>query len=334
MNIYRVGGSIRDSLLGKKSSDTDWVVTGSSPEEMKSKKFKQIGSSFPVFLHPKTNEEYALARKEKSTGKGHKDFIFSFSPNVTLEEDLFRRDLTINAIAQDKNGNLIDPYNGLKDIENKILRNVSVAFKEDPLRAFRVARFYAYLDDFRLHNHLKVELKNISESGSLSSLSKERVWAEVEKALEFNFRRFLEIIVEFDLLKPWFKNLKNIPNKFPSDPFAKWCATEMKNNYSLGSELIEDKSKQAKLNFWKLLDSFDETKALSKKVKFFKKFVNNNKDNDFFWALQFFPNKETFIKRVYSQFKDYDFSYLQNKQYNEIQNEKLRIIEGLILKNE
>ena len=108
----------------------------------------------------------------------------------------------------------------------------------------------------------------------------------------------------------------------------------MKNNYSLGSELIVDKNKQTKLYFWKLLDCFDKTKAQSEKVKFFKKFVNNNKDNDFFWALQFFPNKETFIKRVYSQFKDYDFSYLQNKQYNEIQNEKLRIIEGLILKNE
>ena len=334
MNIYRVGGSIRDSLLGKKSSDNDWVVTGSSPEEMKSKKLKQIGSSFPVFLHPKTNEQYALARKEKSTGKGHKDFIFSFSPDVTLEEDLSRRDLTINAIAQDKNGNLIDPYNGLKDIKNKTLRNVSDAFKEDPLRAFRVARFYAYLDNFKLHPKLKAELKSISESGSLSYLSKERVWAEVEKALHFNFKRFLEIIVEFNLLEPWFKNLNNIPNMFPSDPFAKWCTTEMKNNYSLGSELIKDKSKQTKLYFWKLLDSFDETQGLSEKVKFVNKFVNSKKDSDFFWTLQFFPNKETFIKRVYSQFKDYDFSYLQNKQYNEIQHEKLRIIEGLILKNE
>ena len=127
MKIYKVGGAVRDAQMGLRPKDTDWVVVGSSPEEMIKKGFKQVGKDFPVFLHPNTNEEYALARKDRKTGVGHKDFQFNFSPNVTLEEDLERRDLTINSMALDENGNLIDPFNGAKDIENKCFRPVSLS---------------------------------------------------------------------------------------------------------------------------------------------------------------------------------------------------------------
>jgi len=150
MKIYEVGGAVRDTLLGKTAKDRDWVVVGSSPEEMVSNGFKPIGKDFPVFLHPSSNEEYALARTEKKTGHGYHGFNFYFGKDVTLEEDLSRRDLTINAIARDSSGNIIDPYEGIKDLERKIFRHVSDAFLEDPLRAIRLARFHTYehLKDF------------------------------------------------------------------------------------------------------------------------------------------------------------------------------------------
>ena len=150
MKIYKVGGAVRDSLMGLKSSDKDWVVVGSSPEEMISNGFKPIGKDFPVFLHPETNEEYALARTEKKTGTGYGGFTFYYGKDVTLEEDLSRRDFTINAIAQDDAGVIIDPFDGQDDIKNKLFRHVSDAFFEDPLRAIRLARFFSYdhLKDF------------------------------------------------------------------------------------------------------------------------------------------------------------------------------------------
>ena len=146
MKVYLVGGAVRDKLLGIPVKEKDWVVVGSTPQEMRDKGYRQVGKDFPVFLHPDTNEEYALARKERSTGPGHTAFNFSYSPNVTLEEDLSRRDVTINAIAMDDAGNLIDPFNGKGDLENRIIKHVSDAFIEDPLRVLRVARFYAQLD--------------------------------------------------------------------------------------------------------------------------------------------------------------------------------------------
>ena len=150
MKIYQVGGSIRDELLGQTPKDKDWLVVGSSPEEMINKGFKPIGKDFPVFIHPDSKEEYALARTEKKSGYGYKGFTFYFGKDVTLEEDLSRRDLTINAIARDKDNNLIDPFDGIKDIESKTFRHVSDAFLEDPLRAIRIARFktYPHLKDF------------------------------------------------------------------------------------------------------------------------------------------------------------------------------------------
>ena len=139
MEIYLVGGAVRDALLGIPVKERDWVVVGSNPEEMHDLGFKAVGTDFPVFLHPNTKEEYALARTERKRGKGHKGFIFHADKNVTLIEDLKRRDLRINAIAQSESGEIIDPYNGKKDIKNKVLRKVSDAFQEDPLRVLRVA---------------------------------------------------------------------------------------------------------------------------------------------------------------------------------------------------
>ena len=145
MKIYLVGGAVRDTLLGIEVKERDWVVVGATPESMIELGYKQVGSDFPVFIHPDTKEEYALARTERKSGTGHKSFSFNTKTNVTLEEDLKRRDLTINAIAKTREGDLIDPFDGQKDLKNKILRQVSDAFKEDPLRVFRVARFSAKL---------------------------------------------------------------------------------------------------------------------------------------------------------------------------------------------
>jgi tRNA nucleotidyltransferase (CCA-adding enzyme) len=182
MEIYLVGGAVRDKLLGKPGQDNDWVVVGSTPEEMETHNFKAVGKDFPVFLHPETKEEYALARTERKAGKGYKGFTFHTSADITLEEDLARRDLTINAIAEDHAGNLIDPYNGKQDIEDKILRHVSPAFVEDPLRVLRVARFAARFG-FRIAPETMALMKKISESGELDTLVPERVWNELEQAM-------------------------------------------------------------------------------------------------------------------------------------------------------
>ena len=192
MKIYLVGGAVRDKLLGIPVKDRDWVVVGSSPDEMKKKGFKQVGKDFPVFIDPKTGEEYALARTERKSGHGYTGFEFDTNSNVTLEEDLARRDLTINAIAQDKDGNLIDPFNGQEDIKNKKLRHVSDAFSEDPLRVLRVARFYAKFDDFIVVPETVDKIKEIVESGELEHLTPERKWLEIYKTGEdlgkfFNF---------------------------------------------------------------------------------------------------------------------------------------------------
>ena len=188
MKIYQVGGSIRDELLGRDCGDRDFVVVGSSAQEMRSKGFKQVGKSFPVFLHPKTKEEYALARLESKTGLGHKAFAFDVQPEVSLEEDLSRRDLTINAIAKDKQGKLHDPFCGIQDLEARVLRHVSAAFVEDPLRVLRVARFCAELADFgfSVAGETLALMRQVVESGELLSLSKERIYQETLRALRAN----------------------------------------------------------------------------------------------------------------------------------------------------
>ncbi|MGR0278005.1 tRNA nucleotidyltransferase [Marinomonas dokdonensis] len=182
---YLVGGAVRDELLGLQVIDRDWVVTGATPEQLEQQGYQQVGKQFPVFLHPQSKEEYALARKEKKQGVGYTGFICDFSPDISLEEDLERRDLTINAIAQSENGELIDPFNGQQDLNDRILRHVSQAFTEDPLRVLRAARFAARFHDFGFTvapDTLKL-MRTISQSGELKTLSAERVWKETEKAL-------------------------------------------------------------------------------------------------------------------------------------------------------
>ena len=153
MEYYLVGGAVRDELLGIEVKDKDYVVVGATPSQMLAQGFRQVGKDFPVFLHPKTHEEYALARAERKIGKGYNGFSFDFNPNISLEDDLKRRDLTINAIAKDADGNFIDPYNGISDLKNRYLRHVSDSFVEDPLRVLRCARFAAKLHHFGFHLH-------------------------------------------------------------------------------------------------------------------------------------------------------------------------------------
>ncbi|MUK90962.1 multifunctional CCA addition/repair protein [Aliivibrio fischeri] len=185
MKIYLVGGAVRDSLLNIDVKDKDWVVVGSTPQKMDSLGYQTVGQDFPVFLHPKTKEEYALARTERKSGQGYKGFTCYAEPDVTLEEDLLRRDLTINAIAQADNGELIDPYNGQQDIIDRTLRHVSDAFTEDPLRVLRVARFAARFHHlgFTVAPETMHLMKVLVDSGELSHLTAERVWQEWQKSL-------------------------------------------------------------------------------------------------------------------------------------------------------
>ena len=184
MKTYLVGGAVRDKILGIPVKDRDYLVVGSTPEEMVELGYKPVGKDFPVFLHPKTKEEYALARTEKKVGKGYHGFKFYTSPDVTLEEDLSRRDITINAIAEDEDGNIYDPFNGVNDIKNKIIRHVSDAFIEDPLRVLRVARFTSLDVRFKVQIETLVLMKNMVSSGELKTLSVERVVLEISKGLE------------------------------------------------------------------------------------------------------------------------------------------------------
>ena len=184
MKIYLVGGAVRDKILGLPVNDKDYLVVGSTPDEMVKLGYKPIGKNFPVFLHPKTKEEYALARTERKIGKGYHGFKFYTSPDVTLEEDLKRRDITINAIAEDEDGNIYDPFNGKDDIKNKIIRHVSDAFIEDPLRVLRVARFSALDEQFKIHPETLTLMKKMVSSGELNSLSVERVVVEITKGLK------------------------------------------------------------------------------------------------------------------------------------------------------
>lgn len=197
MNIYLVGGAVRDELLGLPLQEKDWVVVGATVEEMLRQGFRQVGKDFPVFLHPKTHEEYALARQERKMGRGYTGFDFDVSPSVSLEEDLKRRDLTINAIAKTDNGVLIDPYHGIQDLQQKILRHVSPAFVEDPVRILRVARFAARFSHlgFTVAKETLHLMQTMVQSGEVDALVSERVWKEWQRALtEKNPEAFFAVL--------------------------------------------------------------------------------------------------------------------------------------------
>ena len=222
LNYYLVGGAVRDHLMNRPAVDHDYVVIGASVDDMLSLGFIQVGKDFPVFLHPRTKQEFALARTERKSGKGYTGFICDASPNVTLEQDLLRRDLTINAMAMDDNNNIIDPFNGQQDIKNKVLRHVSNAFVEDPLRVLRVARFAARFHHlgFSIAPETLSLMTQLSESGELTHLSGERIWQEMQRSLqELNPEIFFQVLYQCQALKsiwPDLHNLWGVPNP------AKW----------------------------------------------------------------------------------------------------------------
>jgi len=209
--IYLVGGAVRDKLLGLSSIERDWVVVGSSAQDLINRGFKQVGKHFPVFLHPETREEYALARTEKKNGFGHKGFKLNFPRSISIEEDLKRRDFTINAIAQDMYGNIIDPWGGQKDLKLKIIRHVSDAFSEDPLRVFRAARFNAKFSKlgFSIAPETLELMKQMLSENEIASISGERLWKETEHALETNSPEvFFKILSKCDALKIVFPGIE------------------------------------------------------------------------------------------------------------------------------
>ena len=213
MKIYLVGGAVRDKLLGLKPREHDWVVVGATPTELESQGYKQVGKDFPVFLHPKTHEEYALARTERKTAPGYYGFDVHAAPDVTLEEDLLRRDLTINAIAESNDGQLTDPFNGQQDLENKLLRHVSPAFSEDPVRILRVARFtarFAHLG-FTVAPETNQLMRDMVDAGEVDALVAERVWAETDRALgEKTPTRFFEVLRDCGALEKLFPEIERL----------------------------------------------------------------------------------------------------------------------------
>lgn len=211
--VYLVGGAVRDKILGREVKEKDWVVVGATPDEMLAQGFKQVGKDFPVFLHPKTNEEYALARTERKIGPGYTGFEVHAAPDVTLEEDLQRRDLTINAIAEDEKGHLTDPYGGVQDIKNKILRHVSPAFVEDPVRILRLARLAARFADlnFQVHPDTNLLMREMVVRGEVDALVPERIWQELSKALDENIpSRFFWVLHHCGALQKLFPELENL----------------------------------------------------------------------------------------------------------------------------
>ncbi|WP_018936967.1 multifunctional CCA addition/repair protein [Thioalkalivibrio sp. ALJ24] len=224
MHIYLVGGAVRDRLLGRPVSERDYVVVGATPEAMEAAGYRAVGRDFPVFLHPRTQEEYALARTERKTARGYHGFQFNAAPDVPLEQDLERRDLTINAMAEDDGGELIDPFGGRDDLENRILRHVSPAFAEDPVRLLRLARFAAQLAPwgFEIADETRALLRDLVDSGEVDALVPERVWAEFEKALASPApRRFIDVLREcgaLAVLLPELERLFGVPQRAKYHP--------------------------------------------------------------------------------------------------------------------
>ena len=228
METYLVGGAVRDELLGRPVSERDWVVVGATAGDMLARGYRQVGRDFPVFLHPETGEEYALARTERKTGPGHRGFQVHADPSVTLEEDLARRDLTINAMARTAEGTLIDPHGGRRDLAARVLRHVSPAFAEDPLRVFRVARIAAMLPAFQVAEETGRLMREMAAAGELAELSAERVWAEFAKALDTDApQRFIGVLRACVALRPWFAEFETAEpapvGRLPS-PEARYAA--------------------------------------------------------------------------------------------------------------
>ena len=223
MKIYLVGGAVRDRLLGREARERDYVAVGATPEEMAARGLRPVGSDFPVFIDPRTGDEYALARTERKVGRGYRGFVFHAAPEVTLEEDLARRDLTINAVALDeRSGEMIDPFDGRGDLRRKRLRHVSPAFAEDPLRVLRAARFAAMLPDFSLDAATAELMRQIVAAGEIEHLARERIWRELQTGFgEPAPRRMIEALSDAGALArilPEVEELKGVPQNPATHP--------------------------------------------------------------------------------------------------------------------
>ena len=337
MKIYKVGGAVRDSLLDVKSVDNDWVVIGSSPEEMIANGFKPIGKDFPVFLHPDTNEEYALARTEKKSGTGYHGFTFYFGKDVTLEEDLSRRDFTINAIAEDKEGNIIDPFNGQQDINNKLFRHVSDAFYEDPLRAIRLARLctYEHLKDFNIHNTTIDSINKIVSNGEIKKLSTDRIWSETARALNSsNPNIYFEKIITLNLKNPFFKNLSNACCHTHKDHEVRWAELQINNNFEIGEQLpIPNEYKQASeilKNISKIDMKIDDNDLISILIK--SNFKRNEGLINKLVTLPNLENTKDYILKLVKEVKNTDFSILSSTPKEKVEQEKFNMYKKIIFK--
>jgi len=334
MKIYKVGGAVRDHIMGVKPNDSDWVVVGSTPEEMKSLGYKQVGADFPVFLHPQTNEEYALARTEKKTGKGYSGFSVQYEKNISLEEDLLRRDLTINSIAMSESGQIIDPYNGVNDIKNKILRHTSDAFYEDPLRALRLARFKTKFSDFSIHEETAEVLSKILLSGEITYLTRERVLQEMKKGFEIDALKYLQNIMQLNLTSPWFENLSKLPETV-SDKFEyAWCQISQLNAFNFAHRLLESNDLKTTLNVWQEMHSYNQKAEIDDKVLFFQKITSPKYEKYFMNLLPYFEPTMESCKKIYEEIKTIDFSYLANLDRNLLYNEKINRIKEIVENNE
>ena len=333
MKIFKVGGAVRDELLGLKPKDNDWLVVGSSIEEMLSLGYKQVGKDFPVFLHPETNEEYALARKELKSGHGYKNFDFIFTPDITIEEDLERRDLTINAIARSSNGEIIDPFNGQADIKNKIFRHVSEAFYEDPLRALRVARFKSQMPEFQIHDSTQDVLRKIAQSGELSHLSNDRVWGEVQKSLNNKFEEFLYVIRSFQLTEPWFEELVEIPEIESDMPEIKWCYVSDVNDFKFAKQLEVPNSFSRQLLMWKRFHGYKLEGNIEYKLGFFSAFSKNNLEESIF-TLKYFKEIQIECIPIIKEYANYNFGELLLDKNKDAQSVKMEVLKEIIKKYE
>ena len=326
MKIFQVGGSVRDELLGFEPKDRDWVVVNSSPEEMEENGFRPIGKDFPVFLHPETNEEYALARTERKSGVGYKGFEFYFDSSVTLEDDLKRRDFTINSMAKDGNGNIIDPFEGRLDLQNKIFKHTSSAFEEDPLRAIRFARFKSYdqLRDFSLDKETEVYLSRIITSKELKYISPDRVWMETRKALENNFsEEFFKALIEHQLTDPWFEGLKNI--SCDGDlPELKWADMQRINSFKLCSSLLTPNSFMKIQECLEQVINFIACTNKSEKLKLVEK-INVHRNHEIlmhFIKYEFLKKHWEYLEKIFELIMAIDFSVLANVDGAEVSHQK------------
>ncbi len=265
MESYLVGGAVRDQLLGIPVSERDWVVVGASEQMMLDQGFKRLDADFPVFIHPKTGDEYALARREIKTGAGYKGFTIQASPDVTLEQDLSRRDLTINAIAEDRNGVLIDPYRGQQDLTQRTLRHITPAFVEDPVRVLRVARFAAYLGehDFQIAPETLLLMQQMSRDEDFSHLKRERVWREFKRALATSAPwRFIAVLHQCQALSPLMPLLEQ---------HYETAITTLKRASALSDDPIV---RFAALFYWPVVNEGADTKALCQALRAERRFFD------------------------------------------------------------